>query len=181
MEKSASGAFGRRARSAPGFDDRARASARRGCAKKNGGDQALGRSRGGWGTKIHAATLDENCAVALHLTAGQAHDGQQFAALSESLDPDNVLEFAALDKGDDAERIRARLALDGIEAVIPPLSTRGQKPPCDKELYRTRNRVERCFNKLKQFRRRATRYDKLAKTFRAAVCLVAAFLIIRNS
>ena len=51
----------------------------------------------------------------------------------------------------------------------------------DKELYRGRNRVERFFNKLKQFRRLATRYDKLAKTFLAAVCLVAAFLIIRNS
>ena len=152
-----------------------------GAPKRDGGDQALGRARGGWGTKIHAATLDENCAVALHLTAGQAHDGQQFEALYESLDPDNVLEFAALDKGDDADRSRARLALDGIEAVIPPLSTRCQKPPYDKELYRTRNRVERFFNKLKQFRRLATRYDKLAKTFLAAVCLVAAFLIVRNS
>ena len=48
-------------------------------------------------------------------------------------------------------------------------------------LYRERNRVERFFNKLKQFRRIATRYDKLAKTFLAAVHLVAAFLIIRNS
>ena len=59
-------------------------SARRWSAK-NGGDQALGRFRGGWGTKFHAATLDENCAVALHLTAGQAHDGRQFEALYESL------------------------------------------------------------------------------------------------
>ena len=54
-------------------------------------------------------------------------------------------------------------------------------PPYDKELDRTRNRVERIFNKLKQFRRLATRYDKLAKTFLAAVCLVPAFLITRNS
>ena len=94
---------------------------------------------------------------------------------------DNVPEFAALDKGYDAERIRERLALDGIEPVIPPISTRSQKPPCDKTLYRSRNRIERFFNKLKQFRRIATRYDKLAKTFFAAVCLVSAFLIIRNS
>jgi len=92
-----------------------------------------------------------------------------------------VLEFAALDKGYDADRIRERLAADGIESVIPPLSTRSKKLPYDKELYRTRNRVERFFNKLKQFRRLATRYDKLAKTFLAAVCLIAAFLIVRNS
>ena len=181
VEKSASRTFRRRPRSALGFDHGARASARRRRAKKNGGDQALGRSRGGWGTKIHAATLDENCAVALHLTAGQAHDGRQFEALYESLDPDNVLEFAALDKGYDADRIRERLSADGIEPVIPPLSTRSKKPPYDKALYRTRNRVERFFNKLKQFRRLATRYDKLAKTFLAAVCLVAAFLIVKNS
>ena len=115
------------------------------------------------------------------MTAGHAHDGRQFEALYESLAADNVLEFAALDKGYDADRIRERLACDGIQAVIPPISTRCKKLPYDKELYRGRNRVERFFNKLKQFRRLATRYDKLARTFLAAVCLVAAFLIIRNS
>ena len=181
VEKSPGRALRRSAWSAPGFDDGARPSPRRRRAKKNGGDQALGRSRGGWSTKLHAATLDENCAVALHLTAGHAHDGRQFEALYESLDPDNVLEFAALDKGYDADRIRARLALDGIAAVIPPISSRCARLPYDRELYRRRNRIERFFNKLKQFRRLATRYDKLAKTFFAAVHLVAAFLILRNS
>ena len=141
----------------------------------------MGRSRGGLSTKIHAATINENCAVALHLTPGHAHDGRQFESLYESLNPDNVLESAALDKGYDADRIRERLAYDGIEAVIPPISTRSRKLPYDKELYRGRNRIERFFNKLKQFRRIATRYDKLAKTFFAAVHLVAAFLIIKNS
>jgi transposase len=181
VEKSASRALCPSPRFAPGFHDGAGASARRRRAKKNGPEQALGRSRGGFSTKIHAATLDENCAAALHLTPGQAHDGRQFEALYESLDPDNVLEFAALDKGYDADRIRERLACDGIEPVIPPLSTRSQKLSYDKELYRGRNRVERFFHKLKQFRRIATRYDKLAKTFFAAVCLVSAFLIARNS
>ena len=181
MEKSPGRILRPSPRIALGFDDGAGASARRRRAKKNGPDQALGRSRGGFSTKIHAATLDENCAVALHLTAGQAHDGRQFEALYESLAADNVLEFAALDKGYDADRIRERLARDGIEPVIPPLSTRCQKLPYDKELYRERNRIERFFNKLKQFRRLATRYDKLAKTFFAAVCLVAAFLIVKNS
>ena len=132
-------------------------------------------------TKIHAATVDENCSVALHVTPGQAHDGRQFESLYESLPPDNVLAFAALDKGYDADRIRERLATDGIEAVIPPISTRSKKLHYDPALYRERNRVERFFNKLKQFRRMATRYDKLQKTFCAALHLVAAFLIARNS
>lgn len=86
-----------------------------------------------------------------------------------------------MDKGYDADRIRERLAYDGIEPVIPPISTRSKKLLYDKQLYRERNRVERFFNKLKQFRRIATRYDKLAKTFCAAIHLVAAFLIVKNS
>lgn len=170
-----------RPRSVFGFDHGAGASACGGRAKKNPGDQALGRSRGGFSTKIHAATLDENCAVALHLTAGQAHDGRQFEPLYESLPADNVLESAALDKGYDADRIRERLARDGIEAVIPPISTRSKKLSYNKEFYRERNRIERFFNKLKQFRRLATRYDKLGRTFAAALHLVAAFLMIKNS
>jgi putative transposase len=132
-------------------------------------------------TKIHAATIDENCSVALHLTEGQAHDGRQFETLYESLDADNVLESAALDKGYDADRIRERLALDGVEPVIPPISSRCKILPYDKSLYRQRNRIERFFNKLKNFRRIATRYDKLRSTFFAALHLVAAFLIIKNS
>ena len=119
--------------------------------------------------------------MALHLTPGHAHDGRQFESLYESLDPDNVLESAALDKGYDADRIRERLEIDGIEPVIPPISSRAKKLHYDKVQYRERNRVERFFNKLKQFRRIATRYDKLCKTFFAALYLVAAFLIVRNS
>ena len=89
-------------------------------------EAGLERYQGGFSTKIHATTLDENCVVALHLRAGQAHDRRQF--LYESLDPDNVLEFAALDRGYDADRIRKRLAAAGIESVISLISTRSQKP-----------------------------------------------------
>jgi transposase len=181
VEESASRTFRTGTRGVPGFHDRACASSRRRGAQKNGDDQALGRSRGGFSTKIHAATINENCAVALHLTPGHAHDGQQFECIYESLEADNVLESAALDKGYDADRIRERLALDGIEPVIPPISSRCIKPSYNKELYRERNRIERFFNKLKQFRRIATRYDKLRNTFLAAVYLVAAFLIVKNS
>lgn len=141
----------------------------------------MGRSRGGLTTKIHAATIDENCSVALHLTPGQAHDGQQFENLLENLDAENVLENAILDRGYDANRIRERLSYEGIQAVIPPIPTRCAVIPYDKNLYRQRNRIERFFNKLKQFRRIATRYDKLSSTFFAAVHFVAAFLIVKNS
>lgn len=153
----------------------------RGWWQQNGPDQAPERSRGGLSTKIHAATINENDSVALDLTAGQAHDGRQFRALYESLDADNVLESAALDKGYDADRIRQRLSLDGIEAVIPPTSSRSQKPFYDAKLYRERNRIERFFNKTEAFRRIATRYDKLRKTYLAALQLVSVFLSLKNS
>ena len=84
--------------SVDGLHNRTRPPAR-GRSTKNGGDQALGRSRGGLSTKIHAATIDENCSVALQLTAGHAHDSRQFESLYESLDPDNVLQSATMDKG----------------------------------------------------------------------------------
>ncbi len=119
--------------------------------------------------------------MALHLTEGQAHDGRQFERLYDTLDTDNVLESAALDKGYDADRIRQRLALDGLEAVIPPINTRSKKLFYDPVLYKARNRVERFFNKIKHFRRIATRYDKLRQTFFAALYLVAAFVLVRNS
>ncbi len=114
--------------------------------QKKGGDQALGRSRGGLSTKIHAATIDENCSVALHLTAGHAHDGRQFESLYESLDPENVLESAIMDKGYDEDRIRERLSYDGVQAVIPPIPTRARKLPYDHARYRQRNRIERFYN-----------------------------------
>ena len=116
--------------------------------------------------------------MALHLTAGHAHDGRQFEPLYESLDPDNVLESATMDKAYDADRIRERLSYDGVEAVIPPIPTRARKLPYDHARYRERNRIER---KLKHFRRIATRYDKLAKTFFAALCIVSAFILVKNS
>jgi transposase len=119
--------------------------------------------------------------VALHLTPGQVHDGRQFEPLYDSLPADNGLESAALDKGYDADRIRDRLACDGVEPVIPPINTRSRKIHYDKALYRQRNRIERFFNKVKNFRRIATRYDKLKKTFFAALHLVAAFLVVINS
>lgn len=132
-------------------------------------------------TKIHVATINEYCSVALHITEGHAHDGRQFEVLYESLDPDNVLESASLDKGYDADRIRERLSYDGIEPVIPPINTRSKKLYYDKVQYRERNRVERFINKMKNFRRIATRYDKLANAFFASICLVAALIALRNS
>ena len=123
--------------------------------------------------------MDEISSVGLVLSPGQSADCSRFGELFATLPQDNVLEAAALDKGYDSKAIREQLAEDGIEPVIPPRSNRKEHIPYDREIYRQRNRVERFFNRIKHFRRIATRYEKYACTFLAMVHLTAAFLYLR--
>tara|TARA_B100001115_G_C15777682_1_gene382243 strand:- start:104 stop:406 length:303 start_codon:yes stop_codon:yes gene_type:complete len=77
------------------------------------------------------------------------------------------------DKGYDGDAVREALLLQGILPVIPPKSNRKSPTKCDFRAYKDRNRIERMFNRLKQFRRIATRYDKTAKSFLGFLCLAA--------
>ena len=77
------------------------------------------------------------------------------------------------DKGYDADHLCERITQTGGEVVIPPKRNRSFKRPYDAELYKERNIIERFFNKLKQFRRVATRYDKLLANFMGFVKLAA--------
>ena len=80
---------------------------------------------------------------------------------------------AIADKGYDADHLAERIADAGIEVVIPPKRNRKVQRHYDAYLYKERNRIERFFNKLKQFRRVATRYDKLIANFMGFVKLAA--------
>jgi transposase len=152
-----------------------------GAPKKKGGQeaQALGRSRGGFGTKVHLAAADETTAVAVVLTPGQAGDAPQYPELIAAVPEECPVDAAAADKSYDSDAIRADLKRRGIKAVIPPLACRKRAIRYDKRAYRRRNKVERLFNRLKQFRRVATRYDKLDETFLAFIHLTAALVMIR--
>ncbi len=77
------------------------------------------------------------------------------------------------DKGYDTDAFRAFLKENGIKPVIPGKSNRKKRIRYDKKAYKGRNVVERCFCRLKDFRRIATRYDKLARNFFSALCFVA--------
>ncbi len=79
----------------------------------------------------------------------------------------------------DSNQIRARIAETGASAVIPCNPTRKRFIPHDRHIYKARNRIERCFNKLKHFRRIATRYDRRANYFLAFVLLACAMLWMR--
>jgi putative transposase len=108
------------------------------------------------------------------LTPGQAHDLTCAEPLLENADPRAFLG----DKAYDADPLIDKLTARGITPVIPPKANRKTKRDCDFALYRERNLVERFFNKLKHFRAIATRYDKLARNFLAAVQLVSAIILL---
>jgi putative transposase len=95
------------------------------------------------------------------------------------LPAEHHLEDAMMDKGYDSNHIRDRLQAEGIHPVIPPKSNRKEAIEYDKDKYKLREKVERFFNKLKQYRRIATRYDKLGHIFLAFIHLVASCLIIK--
>jgi transposase len=89
------------------------------------------------------------------------------------------VDAAGADKSYDSDAIRSDLKQRGIGPVIPPRSNRAGAIPYDKTKDRGRNAVERLFNRLKQFRRVATRYGKLDLTFLAFIHLTAALVMIR--
>jgi transposase len=109
------------------------------------------------------------------LTAGQVGDVLAAPALIEGFQAGAVL----ADKAYDSNALRQVIADSGAEAVIPSNRTRKVIIPHDTAIYRHRNRIERCFNKLKHFRRFATRYDRRAIHFLAFIHLAAAMLWMR--
>lgn len=109
------------------------------------------------------------------MTPGQASDLSQAEPLLQNIDPRAFL----ADKAYDADRLILALEQRGIKPVIPPKANRLVQRPCDFALYRERNLVERFFNTLKHFRAIATRYDKLARNFLAAVHLVASVILLK--
>lgn len=106
----------------------------------------------------------------LLLTPGNVNDGTMAAALLAKAGPITRL---MADKAYDANALRDLLARHGVEAVIPSTTSRRAPIPYDRDAYRQRNRIERMFCRLKDFRRVATRYDKLARNYAAAVHLAA--------
>ena len=137
-------------------------------SKKNG-PQAIGRSRGGLTTKIHALVDALGNPVELMLTPGQDHDLTCAEPLIENADPEALIG----DKAYDADPFVETLTQRGITPVIPPKANRNIKRECDFALYCERNLIERFFIQLKHFRAIATRYDKHARNFLAGVQLPA--------
>ena len=145
----------------------------RSAAKKRGADaQGLGRSRGGLGTKIHAAVDALGLPIRFVLSPGHRGDVIYAKNLLDSLRPAHVI----ADRAYDAEHFHDTILEAGAIPVIPPRPERRRPYTCDWTLYKEHNLIERFFASLKQFRRVATRYDKLLANFRG-FALIAAITI----
>jgi transposase len=125
-------------------------------------------------TKIHVLVDALGNPCKLMLTPGQAHDLTCAEPLLEAADPRALIG----DKAYDADPLIEMLDRRAITPVIPPKENRKVKRHCDFALYRERNLAERFWNKIKHYRAIATRYDKLARNFLAAVHLVAAIILL---
>jgi transposase len=130
----------------------------------------MGQSCGGRTTKIHAVTDDQCRLYGFALTGGQVHDLQPAPQLIRAF-PD--LRRLLADKAYNAAYIDAHCAIRAIEVVIPSKSNAKKPRHYNAITYKKRNAVERCFARLKMFRRVATRYDRKIHTYQATVTIAA--------
>ncbi|MEM9148815.1 MAG: IS5 family transposase [Pseudomonadota bacterium] len=144
--------------------------------KRGGGNaQALGRSRGGFGTKLHAVTDALGLPIRFVVGPGQQNEMAAAYALIKGIHAGAVL----ADRAYDADGFHDLILEQGGRPVIPPRRTRRHQHDYDRALYAARHSIECFFGKLKQFRRVATRYDKLAETYLGFVKLAAIHIWLR--
>ena len=131
------------------------------------GPQAIGKSRGGWNTKIHMVAADARTAVVFSLSPGNDHDAPHGRALLEELGPMPESIPLLMDRAYEGNETR-QLVLDlGMVPVVPPKSNRLHPWDYDHALYKKRNEIERLFRRLKGFRRIFSRFEKLDVLFLA--------------
>ncbi|MFD0723774.1 IS5 family transposase [Streptomyces globosus] len=172
---------------------------KRGDPLRRAADHALGRSRGGLSTKVHLAADGDARPLAFTITAGQAGDAPAFETVMSRIRvprsgpgrPRTRPAAVLADRAYSSRAIRGHLRRRGIRAVIPQPSDqvghrlrrgrRGGRPPgFDRDAYKQRNTVERCINRLKQWRGLATRTDKLAIAYQAALHLAGILIWTRR-
>ena len=125
----------------------------------------IGKSRGGWTTKIHLVAADARTAITFALSPGQAHDAPEGRKLLTHWGPHDEPLALVMDRAYQGDETR-QLALDlGFTPVVPPVATRVDPWEYDRELYKRRNEIERLFHRLKGYRRIFSRFDKLDVLF----------------
>ncbi len=137
--------------------------------------QALGRSCGGFSSKIHAKVDSLGRPLEFILTPGQESE------INSAIDlvGDDISDYLLADRGYDCDAFREKLNGKGIVPVIPGRKNRIQKIEYDFHIYKERNFIERFFNRIKNFRRIATRYDKTAVMFMGVLTLTGILMWLK--
>ena len=139
-----------------------------GPAKKNG-PQAIGKSRGGWTTKIHMVAADARTAITFSLSPGHNHDAPEGRELLRMLKPVHSTVSMIMDRAYEGAETRQLVLELGFTPVVPPKQGRVSPWQYDRIMYRRRNEIERLFRRLKGFRRIFSRFDKLDVMFTAFI------------
>ena len=151
-----------------------------GRGKRGQHDEALGRSRGGFSTKIHLKTDFGGLPIAFHLTGGEASDSRNFETLLD-IGPDINPRAALGDKGYDSKSNRDAARQRGMCPAIPYRSNTKDIPDFfPKVLYKGRARIEQAVGKLKRFKRIALRCEKTAQNYGSFVALALGFILIKS-
>lgn len=148
-----------------------------GAAGSSAEDEALGRSTGGFTTKIHAITDALGNPLDFILTGGQESDIGQAEALLQ-LTPVGAGALLG-DKGYDSDAFVQAIPAKGMQPVIPPRSNRIAPRDCDWFVYKERHLIECFFNKIKHYRRVFSRFEKLARNYMGFIRLVSALIWLR--
>jgi transposase len=142
--------------------------------------QALGRSRGGFSTKIHLKTDFDGQPLAIHLTGGEASDSRQFEILLD-IGPDITPRAALTDKGYDAKENREAARQRGICPVIPYRCNAKSRPAFfPRILYKGRGRIEQTVGKLKRFKRIALRCEKTAENYISLIAFACGLILVKS-
>jgi transposase len=137
--------------------------------------EALGRSRGGFSTQVHALTDALGNPLDFALTGGQAADITQ----AEALLPDAPVGAVVADKGYDSDAFADTVSARGATAVIPPRKHRTQPWEYDRHIYQERHLIECFFGKIKHYRRIFSRFEKTARNYMGFLRFVAALVWLR--
>lgn len=142
-----------------------------------GEERAIGRSHGGATTKIHMAADAHGNPIDFEITGGEVHDAKAANGLIDKIS--GAQHFIA-DKGYDSDAIRETVRSRGINPVIPrKCNSKKPNPEFDSYLYKLRHLVENLFARLKHFRSIATRFEKLARNFKAMVFMACTFIWLK--
>lgn len=140
--------------------------------RSSGGEkQAIGRSRGGLGSKIVGVCDAAGRLIDFVLVAGQAHELAPSLLLLKRLP--KAPAWALADMACDAQEFRATARALGANPVVPSRKNAKHPEPCPGYIYRHRNLIERCWSRLKEWRAIATRYDKMATSYAAGIAIAA--------